>query len=123
MAASRLTGLVIAFSALAAGICHLVMVTEVPVPFAVVVGLLSIVEVCWSLVVLGTGRMPSPRVIATAAFTPLLLWCLLVVIATLAGVPAIASPIATVPMAIATGFEVAIVAVLHFSSRIVSRHA
>jgi hypothetical protein len=123
MAASRLTALVVAFAALAAGISHLVMVAEAPVAFALPLGALSIVEVCLSVVVFGTERMPSPRVIATAAFAPLLLWCLLVVIATLVGAPGIASPLATIPMAIGTAFELVIVLVLHFSSRIVSRHA
>ncbi|CAN5322574.1 hypothetical protein BH09ACT1_BH09ACT1_01160 [soil metagenome] len=123
MAASRLTVLVLAFSALGAGISHLVMVAEVPVAFAVPIGVLSIVEVCLSVVLFSTERMPAPHVIATAAFAPLLLWCLLVVIATLAGDQGIASPLATVPMAIGTAFELATVLVLHFSSRIVSRHA
>lgn len=123
MAASRLTGLIVALCALAAGISHLVMIPEVPLVFALILGLVSIVEVCLSLVLFSTARMPSAHVLTAAAFAPLLLWCLLVVIATLAGQPEFASPLVTLPMAVATAFELSIATVLHFRSRIVRRHA
>ncbi|MDQ2698793.1 MAG: hypothetical protein M3Y46_08375 [Actinomycetota bacterium] len=101
----------LAFAAVGTGLIHLALVIGAPVPLAVLFGVLGFVEFAWG--VLTFVREPfAPRVAIVVAVVPVVAWGVLITLAASGGMPELAASIALVPLAVATLFELFIVAVL-----------
>ena len=101
----------LAFAAVGTGIIHLALVIGAPLPLAVVFGLLGFAEFAWG--VLAFVREPfAPRVAIAVAVVPIAAWGVLITMAAGGSVPEVAASLNLLPLAIATLFELFIVAVL-----------
>ena len=107
----------LSFSAIGAGVIHLALVISSPLAIAIPLVLLGVAELAWGVLILATDRLLLPRLAQAGAITPLLLWSLLTVTATLLAAPQITSSLRFIPMAIATIFGLFIAAVLSVSLR------
>jgi hypothetical protein len=95
----------VAFAAIGAALIHLALVLSSPLPLAVVLAILGVTEFGWGIVTLSRGRMLAPRIVRVVALAPVLLWSLIVVVASVLQAPEVASYFSFMPMAIATLFE------------------
>ena len=102
----------LSFSAIGAGVIHLALVISSPLAIGIPLVLLGVAELTWGVLILVTDRLLWPRLAQAGAITPLLLWSLLTVTATLLTAPQITSSLRFLPMAIATIFELFIAGVL-----------
>ena len=102
----------LSFSAIGAGVIHLALVISSPLAIGIPLVLVGVAELTWGVLILVTDRLLLPRLAQAGAVTPLLLWSLLTVTATLLAAPQIASSLRFVPMAIATVFGLFIAGVL-----------
>ena len=102
----------LSFSAIGAGVIHLALVISSPLAIGIPLVLLGVAELTWGVLILVTDRLLWPRLAQAGAITPLLLWSLLTVTATLLSAPQITSSLRFLPMAIATIFELFIAGVL-----------
>lgn len=109
---SQVTRCWLSFAAIGSGIVHLALVISSPLPLAIPLLLLGVAELVWAVCVLVKDRVVTARLAQVGATAPLILWSLLVVVATILGTPEIASPLRFVPMAIAATFELFIAGVL-----------
>ena len=107
----------LAFAAIGAALIHFALVIGAPVPFAVGLALLGIVELLWGVACLSRDRLVLPRVARAVAVVPALLWALLLVVSAALAAPDLAAPLAFVPMATATVFELAIAVVISLRLR------
>ena len=95
----------LAFAAIGTAVIHLALVISSPAPLAVVLALLGVVEFAWGILTLARDRILFPRAARIGAIAPVLLWSLVVVLATLLDAPAVASYFNFIPMFVATVFE------------------
>lgn len=102
----------LSFAAIGAGIIHLALVISSPLPAGIVLALLGLGEITWGIAILVRDRLLVPRIAQVGAIAPLVLWSLLVVVATLLNSPGIASPMRFLPMGIAAIFELFVAGVL-----------
>ena len=102
----------LSFSAIGAGVIHLALVISSPLAIGIPLVLVGVAELTWGVLILVSDRLLLPRLAQAGAVTPLLLWSLLTVTATLLAAPQIASSLRFVPMAIATVFGLFIAGVL-----------
>ena len=102
----------LSFSAIGAGVIHLALVISSPLAIGIPLVLLGVAELAWGVLILVKDRLLLPRLAQAGAITPLLLWSLLTVTATLLAAPQFTSSLRFVPMAIATIFELFIAGVL-----------
>ena len=102
----------LSFSAIGAGVIHLALVISSPLAIGIPLVLLGVAELTWGVLILVTDRLLLPRLAQAGAITPLLLWSLLTVTATLLTAPQITSSLRFLPMGIATIFELFIAGVL-----------
>ena len=102
----------LSFSAIGAGVIHLALVISSPLAIGIPLVLLGVAEVTWGVLILVKDRLVLPRLAQAGAITPLLLWSLLTVTATLLAAPQITSSLRFVPMGIATIFGLFIAGVL-----------
>lgn len=102
---SQVTRCWLSFAAIGSGVVHLALVISSPLPLAVPMLVLGLAELIWAVSVLVKDRIVTARLAQIGATAPLILWSLLVVVATMLGTPQIASPLRFVPMAIAAAFE------------------
>jgi len=102
----------LSFSAIGAGVIHLALVISSPLAIGIPLVLLGVAELTWGVLILVTDRLLWPRLAQAGAITPLLLWSLLTVTATLLSAPQITSSLRFLPMGIATIFELFIAGVL-----------
>lgn len=102
----------LSFAAIGAGVIHLALVISSPLPIGAVFLLLGLAELVWGVLILVTDRIVVPRLAQVSAVTPLILWSLLTVVATLLNAPQLSSSLRFVPIAIAAIFEIFIAAVL-----------
>ena len=102
----------LSFSAIGAGVIHLALVISSPLAIGISLVLLGVAELTWGVLILVTDRLLLPRLAQAGAITPLLLWSLLTVTATLLAAPQITSSLRFIPMGIATIFELFIAGVL-----------
>ena len=102
----------LSFSAIGAGVIHLALVISSPLAIGIPLVLLGVAELTWGVLILVTDRLLWPRLAQAGAITPLLLWSLLTVTATLLAAPQITSSLRFLPMGIATIFELFIAGVL-----------
>ena len=102
----------LSFAAIGAGIIHLALVISSPLPAGIVLALLGLGEITWGIAILVRDRLLLPRIAQVGAIAPLVLWSLLVVVATLLNSPGIASPLRFLPMGIAAMFELFVAGVL-----------
>ena len=102
----------LSFSAIGAGVIHLALVISSPLAIGIPLVLLGVAELSWGVLILVKDRLVLPRLAQAGAVTPLLLWSLLTVTATLLAAPQITSSLRFVPMAIATIFGLFIAGVL-----------
>ncbi|WP_349899170.1 hypothetical protein [Parafrigoribacterium soli] len=109
---SQVTRCWLSFAAIGSGIVHLALVISSPLPLAIPLLVLGVAELVWAVSVLVKDRVVTARLAQIGATAPLILWSLLVVVATMLGTPQIASPLRFVPMAIAAAFELFIAGVL-----------
>ena len=114
---SQITRSWLSFAAIGSGIVHLALVISSPLFFGIPLLALGLVELAWAVTVLVSGRLVMARAAQLGATTPLILWSLLVVVATVLGAPEIASPLRFLPMAIAAVFELFIAAILSVQIR------
>ena len=102
----------LSFSAIGAGVIHLALVISSPLAIGIPLVLVGVAELTWGVLILVTDRLLLPRLAQAGAITPLLLWSLLTVTATLLSAPQITSSLRFLPMGIATIFELFIAGVL-----------
>lgn len=102
----------LSFAAIGAGVIHLALVISSPLPVGAVFLVLGLSELLWGVVILVKDRIVMPRLAQAGAVTPLILWSLLTVLATLLNAPQISSSLRFVPMGIAAIFEIFIAVVL-----------
>ena len=102
----------LSFSAIGAGVIHLALVISSPLAIGIPLLLLGVAELTWGVLILVKDRLVLPRLAQAGAITPLLLWSLLTVTATLLAAPQITSSLRFIPMAIATIFGLFIAGVL-----------
>ena len=102
----------LSFSAIGAGVIHLALVISSPLAIGIPLVLLGVAEVTWGVLILVKDRLVLPRLAQAGAITPLLIWSLLTVTATLLAAPQITSSLRFVPMGIATIFGLFIAGVL-----------
>ena len=102
----------LSFSAIGAGVIHLALVISSPLAIGIPLVLLGVAELTWGVLILVTDRLLWPRLAQAGAITPLLLWSLFTVTATLLSAPQITSSLRFLPMGIATIFELFIAGVL-----------
>ncbi|MCY7325101.1 MAG: hypothetical protein LH605_03105 [Microbacteriaceae bacterium] len=100
------------FTAIGAGLIHLALVISSPLPIAAVVLLLGLAEIAWGVVTFARDWVPAPRVASAVAIAPLLVWSLLLVVATTLDAASLAESLPLLPMAIASIFELFAAAVL-----------
>jgi hypothetical protein len=114
---SQITRGWLAFAAIGAGVIHLALVINSPLPLAVVLGLLGAAEFGWGVMVLSRDRIVGARVARAGAILPMIAWSLMVVTATVFDAPLLASIFNFVPMAVASLFELFIAGYLSFQLR------
>ncbi|MES2169797.1 MAG: hypothetical protein V4479_03625 [Actinomycetota bacterium] len=95
----------LAFAAIGCAVIHLALVINSPLPLAVVLVLLGVIEFAWGVLTLARDRILFPRASRIGAIAPVLLWSLVVVLATLLDAPAVTSYFNFIPMFVATVFE------------------
>jgi hypothetical protein len=91
------------FAALCAGIIHLAMIADSPVPIAILLAVIGVLECVWGLVTFVRTRLLFPRVVLVVALAPILLWAALVGSAAISNDPAVLSYLGFQAMAIASG--------------------
>jgi hypothetical protein len=102
----------LSFAAIGAGVIHLALVIGSPLAIGAPLVLFGLAELTWGVLILVKDRLLVLRLAQTGAITPLLVWSLLSVTATLLAAPQIASSLRFVPMGIAALFELFIAGVL-----------
>jgi hypothetical protein len=107
----------LAFAAIGAAVIHLALVLGSPLALSIVLGLLGAIEFAWGVLTLSRDRILFARAARFGAIAPVLMWSLVVVMATILDAPFVASGINFVPMAIATLFELFIAIVLNVQLR------
>lgn len=107
----------LAFAAIGAGVIHLALVISSSLPIAIMLVIFGIAEMVWGALILIKDRLVMPRAAQAGALSPLILWSLLTVVATLLNNPEIATTLRFVPMAIAALFELFIASVLSVHRR------
>jgi len=107
----------LSFAAIGAGVIHLALVISSPLPIGIPLALFGLAELAWGVLILVKDRLLVPRLAQAGAITPLLLWSLLTVTATLLAAPEIASSLRFVPMGIAALFGLFIAGMLSLTLR------
>lgn len=107
----------LSFAAIGAGVIHLALVISSPLPIGIPLALFGLAELTWGVLILVKDRLLVPRLAQAGAVTPLLLWSLLTVTATLLAAPEIASSLRFVPMVIAALFGLFIAGMLSVTLR------
>lgn len=107
----------LSFAAIGAGVIHLALVVGSPLPLALLLLALGLAEITWAVAILVKDRPVFARGARAGAIVPLILWSVLVVLATTLGEPRIASSVPFLPMAIASLFGLFIAGVLSWHLR------
>jgi hypothetical protein len=102
----------LSFAAIGAGVIHLALVVSSPLPLAILLLVLGLAEITWAVAILVKDRLVLARSARAGATVPLILWSVLVVLATVLGAARIASALPFVPMAMASLFELFLAGVL-----------
>ena len=102
---STITRTWLAFAALGTGMIHLALVISSPLPIAVVLLILGLIEFGWGVLTFVRERIAHPRWVLLGALLPILLWGLLTAIATALEAPAIASSLGLTALGFATLLE------------------
>jgi hypothetical protein len=102
---STITRTWLAFAALGTGMIHLALVISSPLPIAVVLLLLGVVEFGWGVLTFVRERIAHPRWVLFGAVLPIVLWGLLTAVATALEAPAIASSLGLTALGFATLLE------------------
>jgi xanthosine utilization system XapX-like protein len=105
------------FAAIGAGLIHLAMVVSSPLPVAIVLVGLGVTEFGWGILTFAKDRLIGASAARIAAVSPVIVWGILVVAATLFDKAWLASFLPLIPLAIATIFELFAVAVLSLHLR------
>jgi hypothetical protein len=100
---STITRMWLGFAALCAGIIHLAMIGNSPVPIAILLAVIGALECAWGLVTFVRTRLLFPRVVLVVALAPILLWGGLVGSASISNDPSVSSYLGFTAMAIASG--------------------
>jgi hypothetical protein len=115
---STITRMWLGFAALCAGIIHLAMIGNSPLPIAILLAVIGALECVWGLVTFARDRLLFPRVVLVVALAPILLWGALVGSAVVSKDPAVSSYLGFEAMAIASGLGLFISVVLAVHVRI-----
>jgi hypothetical protein len=102
----------LSFAAIGAGVIHLALVVSSPLPLAILLLVLGLAEITWAVAILVKDRAVLPRSARAGATVPLILWSVLVVLATVLGDPSVASSLPFLPMAMASLLELFLAGVL-----------
>lgn len=102
----------LSFAAIGAGVIHLALVVGSRLPLALLFLILGLAEISWAVAILVKDRLVLARSARAGATVPLILWSVLVVLATVLGEPRIASSVPFLPMAMASLFELFLAGVL-----------
>jgi hypothetical protein len=114
---SAITRSWLSFAAFGAGIIHLALVISSPLAIGIPLAVVGLAELVWGVLILIKNRLVLPRLAQAGAITPLLLWSLLTVTATLLASPGITTSLRFIPMGIAGLFELFVAAVLSVIAR------
>lgn len=114
---SQITRMWLGFAGLGAGMIHLALVVGSPLPIAIALLILGLVEFGWGVFTFARDTLIAPRVARLFAIGPIIGWSLLVVLATVFDTPAIASSLSLIPMMFATAFEIFVAGVLSLHLR------
>jgi hypothetical protein len=102
----------LSFAAIGAGVIHLALVVGSPLPLALPILVLGLAEIAWAVAILVKDRLVLARSARAGTTVPLILWSVVVVLATVLGEPLVAASIPFLPMAIASLFELFLAGVL-----------
>ena len=103
---SQITRMWLGFAGIGAGTIHLALVISSPLPIAIALLVLGLVEFAWGVFTFARDSLVAPRIARIVAVAPVIGWSLLVVLATLLDTPEIASSLSLIPMLLATAFEI-----------------
>lgn len=102
---STVTRTWLAFAAIGIGMIHLALVISSPLPIAVVLAILGLVEFAWGVMTFVRERIAFPRLVLAGALAPILLWGLLVAAATALKDAELSSSLGLTALGIATLLE------------------
>lgn len=102
----------IAFAAIGTGLIHVALVIGSPVGLGVALAVLGLTEFGWGVLTFARDSVPFPRAALVVALAPALAWALLVAVASASENVELAASLPLLPLAVATLFELVIVAVI-----------
>ena len=100
---SRLIRGRLAFAAIGCGIIRLARVVGSPAPMSTVLAGFGVAELGWGVLTL--DKLVAPELARMASLAPVIVWAVLVVMATVFKAPAVVSSLAFIPMAVTTLFD------------------
>lgn len=109
---STITRMWLAFAAIGTGVIHFALVISSPLPIAIVLVLLGILECGWGVIAFLRNNTVASHAVLIGATAPIVLWGLVVVAATITGDSTIVSALGVLPLAVATVFELFIACVV-----------
>ncbi|TDW30148.1 hypothetical protein [Cryobacterium psychrophilum] len=98
--------LLLAFSAIGAGLIHLAVGAGAPFPLSVLLVGFGIAELGWAVATLSTGRIVLPRLMLGGALVPVAVWAATATLGSGLGVSAQATGLPLFPMFIASLFNI-----------------
>lgn len=104
---SSITRTWLAFAGVGAGLIHLAMVVGSPLPLALFLGAMGLLEFGWGIYAFAASTLRAPRAVLFLALVPVLGWALLVTIGTALRMPVLASAIPFLPMGLASVLGIA----------------
>ncbi|MDH6235391.1 hypothetical protein [Cryobacterium sp. CG_9.6] len=98
--------ILLAFSALGAGLIHLAIGAGAPFPLSVLLVGFGVAELGWAVATLATGRIIWPRITLGGALIPVAVWAVTVALGSGLGVTAADTGLPLYPMLVASLFNV-----------------
>lgn len=109
---SSVTRMWLAFAAICTGIIHAALAVTAPLPLALLLAGLGLVELAWGVLALVRDRIPAPAAVLAAALVPLAGWGILVLAAASGGAGEILEALPLLPMAVAAVFQLFVALVI-----------
>ena len=102
----------VAFAAIGTGLIHLALVLGSPLGIGIALGALGLAEFGWGVLAFARETVLLPRAAIVVAAVPVAGWTLLLVVSSVTENPGIAASLGFLPLAVASLFELFVIAVL-----------